>query len=239
MVASGAALAQVEQGKADAMRKVMAAYGERAVEAKHREAWKGFLDLSREHKGDYELQIWCARTAYYYAHRRVQAKDEDGCAMVAKTGIECARRALGLRRKDFDARYWLLMNRVKVGAGMNVVSALRAVKPLKGELERLVADGPDRFEGHMFLGMMYRELPSFVSWGDDDKAMEHVRKAERSAPRNPDVLLEIAECHLNQGNVEMAKAYFRKVARSETPKHLEWETWDARMWARKRLKEIE
>lgn len=217
---------------------VMSVYAKRADPARHAEAYRGFRDLASRFPGDYDLQIWCARTAFYWAHRRVQDDDKKGCARAARAGIECARRAGKVRKDDYTARYWELMNRMKAGATLSIVSALKAVKPLKVQLERLIARDPNRFEGYLFLGMLYRELPSLVSWGDDDKALEYVKKAERLAPRDPDVLLEVAEAFLKLDNDAMAVAYFRKVAESDVPKHLEWETWDARRWAKKRLKDI-
>ncbi|NOZ02291.1 MAG: hypothetical protein GXP54_10440 [Deltaproteobacteria bacterium] len=223
----------------DELSRVMAAYEARKDMARHAEAQKGFKRLAAAHPGDYGLQIWCARTSYYYAHRLVQHDDEDGCAKVAREGITCARRAEKARPRDYTAKYWELMDRMKAGVTLGMIGALKAVKPLKGELERLISLDPKRFEGYLFLGMLYRELPSLVSWGDDDKALEYVKKAERIAPRNADALLEVAETYHKLGNDAMAVAYFGKVATCNVPKHLEWETWDARRWAKKRLKDIQ
>lgn len=229
-----------QSGERDAaLSAVMTVYVERADPARHAEAFRGFKDLAARYPGDYDLQIWCTRTSFYYAHRRVQNDDKKGCAGAARAGIDCSRRALKIRKDDYTARYWELMNRMKAGATLSIVSALKAVKPLKAQLERLIARDPNRFEGYLFLGMLYRELPSLVSWGDDDKALVYVKKAERLAPRDPDVLLEVAEAYYKLDNEAMAIAYFRKVARSDVSKHLEWETGDARRWAKKRLKEIE
>lgn len=219
--------------------RIMILYGERADITKHDQSYRGFKGLADGKPADYDLQIWCARTAFYYAHRRAQNDDNEGCARVARDGITCAERAGKARKGDYSARYWKLMNRMKAGATLGIIRALKAAKPLKNELEKLIASDPNRFEGYLFLGMLYRELPSVVSWGDDDKALEYVKKAERIAPRDPDVLLEVAEAFHKLGNDSMAEVYFRKVATSAVPEHLEWETWDCRRWARKRLKEIE
>lgn len=221
------------------LREAMAAYRARANMERHRDAWRAFVRLAGERPADHGMQIWCARTSFYYAHRRVQDGDKKGCAEVAKAGIECAERAQRIRPGDYDGRYWELMNRYKEGATLSLVSILKAVKPIRAWLEELIARDPRRPEGHVFLAMAYRELPSVVSWGDDEKALEHARAAEPLAPRDPEVLLELAEAWYENGDKDKARDYFRRVATSEVPKDLEWETEDARQWARKRLADLD
>ena len=217
----------------------LAAYKARASMAKHAEAWEAFSRLAGERPTDYGTQIWCARTSFYYAHRLVQAGDKKGCARAARTGSECARRAQAIRPGDYDGRYWELMNGYKEGATLSPVGILRAVKPVRAWLEELIARNPDRYEGHVFLAMAYRELPSVISWGNDKKALEHAKKAEAIAPRDPEVLLEMAEALYENGEKESALLYFKKVGASDVPKDLEWETEDARAWAVKRLADLD
>jgi len=232
---SGATVMSPPAGADARFVEAMAAYRERARMERHRDAWEAFARLATERPDDHGMQIWCARTSFYYAHRKVQAGDKEGCARVAKAGIECARRAQQIRPGDYDGRYWELMNRYKEGATLSLVSILKAVKPIRGWLEDLIARDPERPEGHVFLAMAYRELPSVVSWGDNRKALEHAREAERLAPRDPEVLLELAECLRENGQKESAREFYRRVATSDVPRDLEWETEDARAWARKQL----
>ncbi len=222
-----------------AFAEALIAYKARESIAKHAEAWKAFSSLATAQPSDYAMQIWCARTSFYYAHRLVQAGDKKGCARAAQAGSQCARQAQAIRQGDYDGRYWELMNNYKEGATLSPVGILKAVKPVRGMLEDLTTREPTRFEGHVFLAMAYRELPSVISWGDDKKALEHAQKAEAINPRDPDVLLEMAEALLENGDKESARLYFRKVAESDVPKDLEWETDDARAWARKRLADID
>lgn len=232
--AQAPAAAPVDPGMAEAL----AAYRARADMQKHRAAWEAFATLAAAHPDDHGLQVWCARTSFHFAHRRVQDGDKKGCAQVALAGVECARRAQAIRPGDYDGRYWELMNQYKEGATLSPVGILKAVKPVRGQLEDLIARDPKRYEGHVFLAMAYRELPSVISWGDDRKALEHARAAEALAPRDPEVLLEMAEALYENGEKESARLYFARVATSDVPKDLEWETEDARAWARKRLDEI-
>ena len=127
----------------------------------------------------------------------------------------------------------------KAGAAMSWTSALRAVKPMRAALEELIARDPRRPEGHLFLAMAYRELPSVISWGDDKKALESALKAYELAPRDPEVLLEMGECYRVNGEKDLARQFYRRVAGSDVPKALEWETEDARRWARKQLADLD
>lgn len=242
LLAAGAARAQEPPGplSADpAFQSAMAAYRGRAATAKHREAQEGFARVARERPTDYDAQIWCARTSFHFAHRLVQADDKQGCSRTAKAGMECARRAQQVRPGDYDGRYWELMNGYKEGATLGMVAILKAVKPIRPALQELIARDPKRFEGHVFLAMAYRELPSVVSWGDDEKALEHARKAYDLAPRDPEVLLELAEAWHENGSDDLARKYFKMVAGSDVPDDLEWETDDCRKWAVKRLADLD
>lgn len=213
-------------------------YRARASVGKHREAWQAFAKLAADHPDDRALQLWCARTSFHFAHRLVQADDKSGAAKVAKAGVECSRRVQAKNPGDYDGRYWELMNQYKEGATLSPVSVLKAVKPVRAALEELISRDAKRFEGMVFLAMAYRELPSVLSWGDDRKALEWARKAEALAPRDPEVLLEMAEASWENGEEETARVYFGRVATSDVPRDLEWETEDCRAWARKRLDEV-
>lgn len=113
------------------------------------------------------------------------------------------------------------MNRYKEGATLSLFAALRAARPMRWALEELIARDPRRHEGYVFLAMAYRELPSVVSWGDDRKALEYARKAEAIGPRDPEVLLELAEAQHENGDDEAARNYFRRAATSDVPPDLE------------------
>ena len=217
----------------------MAAYRDRASLDRHREAQQAFVRWARERPTDHDAQIWCARTSFYVAHRLVQADDKAGCAKAAEAGAQCAERAQVIRPRDYDGRYWELMNRFKAGATMSWTSALRAAKPMRAALEELIARDPRRPEGHLFLALAYRELPSVISWGDNKKAMESALKAFDLAPRDPEVLLEMAESYRVNGEKDLARQFYRRVAGSDVPVDLEWETEDARRWARKQLADLD
>jgi len=217
---------------------VLAVYRERADPDRHREAWEGFARLAERRTDEHAVQIWCARTSFYLAHRRIQAGDKDDGARIARTGIECALRAQAVRPGDYDGRYWELMNRYKAGATLPFTRILQAVRPVRGWLEELVAMDPRRPEAYVFLAMAYRELPSVISWGDDQKALEHARKAVELAPGDPEALLELAEACRETGDRECALRFYQAVLQARAPADLEWETDDARDWARRQMRKV-
>jgi tetratricopeptide (TPR) repeat protein len=216
---------------------MLAVYAERADMAQHKAAYEQVVALAAKYKDDHDLQIFCARTAYYYGHRLIQNDQTDAGSKVASQGVRCARAARRIR-DSYDARYWWVMTSVKAGASRGIRSALKAVKPMKAFLEKLIKSDPKRFEGYMCLGVLYRELPGFISWGDDEKGLEYVLKAYALAPKNPELLLELAEAYLSNDDEAKALATFEAVARSEVPEHMDWETDDARRWAKKRIDEV-
>jgi tetratricopeptide (TPR) repeat protein len=238
-VARPAALqAQDASARDTALIQALSVYDQRADFAKHKTAHEAFTALANTYPRDYDLQVWCARTAYYFAHRNLQKGDSDTCSSIATEGVRCAKRAQGIQKDGYDGHFWWVMNRVKAGTSAGIRAALKAVKPMREYLEGMIKKTPKRFEAYMCLGVLYRELPSFISWGDNEKALVYLKKAEALAPRNPELLLELAESYLKTGDDVTAIKVFEKVARSEIPKHMAWETNDARRWAKKRIREI-
>jgi tetratricopeptide (TPR) repeat protein len=218
----------------------MTAYRARAALDRHEAAWQGFVEVATRQTDTREAQLWCARTSFFLAHRLVQAGRKKDGARTAKAGIACATRMQQIRPEDYDGRYWELMNRHKSASTMNLIKAFKAAKPMRKALEDLIALDPKRHEGYVFLAMAYRELPSTLSWGDDAKALQYARKGVELAPRDPEALLELAESLRENGHDDEARRTYRAVSSaSDAPPHLEWETEDARRWARRQLKRMD
>lgn len=240
VAASAPALAQEAAPSDDtALQAALADYRSRANLDKHVAAWEAFVKIAGEKPGDYAAQLWCARTSFHLAHRWIQNDNNKKGARTAESGIACSTRMQTIRPGDYDGRYWELMNRQKANSTLNMVSILQKAKPVRGLLEELIARNPRRVEGLLFLAMAYRELPSVLSWGDDEKALEYAKKAIEIAPRDPEALLELAECYRENGEEKLAREFYQKVQTSDVPANLEWETEDARRWARKQLADMD
>lgn len=209
--------------------KMLEVYKQRADVAKHKEAAKAVKDLAAAYPKDKEIQIFCARTAYFCAHR-IKGDEK---AKVAGWGVECTKRVLTENNKDYDARYWWARTSLKARESEGIQAALKQANVVRDFLEKLIKDEPGRFEGYMSQGAVLREIPGILG-GDKKKALEVLKKGYEIAPRDAELLLELAAAYAVNGDKETAKAMYDKCIKdSDKPKHLEWETEDARAYAKK------
>ncbi|MFH1529477.1 MAG: hypothetical protein ABIK09_01950 [Pseudomonadota bacterium] len=209
--------------------KVLEVYGQRADVAKHKEAAKAFSDLAEAYPGDKEIQLFCARTAYFCAHRL----EGDDKAEVAQRGVTCAQRMLEIKKNDYDGRYWWARTSLKARESEGIQAALKQANVVRDFLDKMVKDDPSRFEGYMALGAVLREVPGLFG-GDKKKALEMLKKGYEIAPRDAELLLELAAAYAANGDKETAALmYDRCVNESDKPEDLGWETEDARTYAKK------
>lgn len=231
------ALAQDKMPRKD-WDELMKVYNARAELDKHMEAAGASATLAKVYPADKELQVFCAMTAYYCAHRllnrqRIKKK-------VALRGVACAKRILEIDPKDYDGRFWASMTSFKSRSADGIKAALREANKIKKYLEELQQDAPDRFEAYMLLGTLYRELPPVLTWGNPQKGLELLQKSAELAPEDPEVLLELAAAYAKVGDKENARATYKKcINGSKAPKNRIWETEDAREYAKKMLNELD
>lgn len=229
--------AQAAEGRDMGFEAAKALYAERAVVEKHVAAVSAFAKLGDAYPNDREIQIWCARTASYAAHRIFDSQVKQ---MVAKRGVTCAERLLKKDKGDYEGRMWWLMSRLRYEAARGVIDALKAAPRFKGFIAKMIKDNPKHPAGYMMLGTLMRELPGPpVSFGDPQKALKLLLKAEQLAPNHPEILLELAQAYAKVGEVELARqTYIRCVDKGTTRVDLEWESQDARNYAQKMLEEM-
>jgi len=214
----------------------LAVYDRRADLEVHRRAVLMAAELAERYPESRAMQVFCARTAYYCAHR---LKDSRAKAGMAALGVEAAARVLAADPADYDGRYWRGMNSFKARESEGLTAALREARQVKELLTDMIAAHPDRFEAYMILGALYRELPPLVSFGDKKKALRLLEKGAALAPNDPEMLLELAAGYRKVGRKGEAKVTYRRVI-DECPAapFAEWETEDARQYARKKLKKL-
>ena len=105
--------AHAAEGRDQGFAAAKALYAERAAVDKHVSAVSAFAKLGERFPADREIQLWCARTASYAAHRIF---DSEVKQMVAKRGVTCAERLLKANKKDYEGRMWWLMSRLRYEA---------------------------------------------------------------------------------------------------------------------------
>jgi len=213
----------------------MSVYRDRAVLERHREAARRVAALATDYPDERDLQCFAAQTAYYCAHR-VKGEQKRKLGL---EGLLAAERALALDSADYEARVWQILTTFRAREGEGFAAALKEAGRVKDLLEDLVREHPDRFEACMMLGSFYRELPPLVSFGDKKRALALHEKGVALAPLDPEMLLEYALTLRKAGRKKEAKAAYRRVIEeSDAPPLREWETEDARNYARKQLRKF-
>lgn len=215
---------------------LMGIYAKRANLEMHRAAAAGAAGLAATYPEDREVQLFCAITQYYCAHRLT---DHGRKKEVASQGVAAAGRMMKLDPGDYDARYWWVLNQFQARMAEGIPAALREARKIRKYIDDLIVDEPERFEAYMMKGVLYRELPPFISWGDKKAAVKMLEKAASIAPRDPEVLLELAAAYAKVKKKDKARVTYQKVIHESTPPpNREWETEDAREYALKMLKKL-
>jgi len=234
--------AAAAQGKAaddPRFKDAMAAYADRAKLRNHMEATRRLAQLARDFPKEREIQVWCARTSYYCAHRLIE--DKDKMLPVSKLGLACGKRLQKHHPGDYEGELWSALTRFKHAVADSFIPPLGEAENVAKFLEKLVAKSPDNFAAYMLLGAMYRELPgSPISIGDEEKAVEILEKAVSLAPTDAELLLELAAAYAEVGKKAKARATYQKcIVQGTGPPELEWETADAKAYALKMLRALD
>ncbi len=228
----------VIEGEDGRIAKVMALYEIRSTLSNHDKAAKEFSAIAAAHPKNLWAQLWCARTAYYSAHRHQD--DKDTMKSLAKLGDSCGQR-LKIFSGTYEADLWIILSRFKMLATSNWIPPLGKIEKLARELEGIARKNPKRYGTYLLLGAIFRELPGWpVSIGDDELAMKYLLKGNKLASRNAELLLELAATQNAVDDEEAAKKTYEKcIAKGNGASDLRFETAEARKWAKKMLGELE
>ena len=236
--ATQAAVPPAEEKKTEkdlALEKARAIYAKRAKLSQHKKAYRAIKALAKKYGDDRDLQLWCARTAYYCAHR---IDDSDKRAKTARS----ARRLLKKSPKDYDGRLWMALNKFKYQLAESfILPSKDEIRQIMGYLDKMIRDEPKRPEAYMLLGAMLRDLPGWpISIGDEDRGLELLVKGARYAGKDAEYLLELAAGYASAGRTAEARKTYKTCINEGTGRpDLEWERDDARNYAKKMLKELD
>lgn len=217
----------------------MSSYNKRSDREQHRRAAQLLHTIAEAHPKDRTAQLWCARTAYYCAHR--YRDDKDAMLPIAQWGATCGERLASTYPGDYDAELWRVLTRFKLIAAESVIPPLGEIEDKAKELERLIEQKPDRHDAYMLLGTLYRELPGWpISIGDEDRALRIHSKGARVSGGDTEMLLQLADTWNARGSTgDARRAYRRCIDEGTGPADLTWEIADAKDWARKQLAELD
>jgi tetratricopeptide (TPR) repeat protein len=110
---------------------------------------------------------------------------------------------------------WALSEYGRINAGL---SSLLTFKQARKKLEQGLALDPKVYSGkpHVTLGKLYLNLPRFpISFGNKDKAREHLRIGLSMDPQDPEANYSYAQLLFDDENYEEAMRHARSAAQAE------------------------
>jgi tetratricopeptide (TPR) repeat protein len=162
---------------------------------------------------------WKAARAHFWigTHENESAK----AAVVFREGIEFAKLAVATDENSLHAHYWLAVLYGLFGMVRGIAQSLHMVEPMKKELEWLNQKDEKFQDGgaHRMLGRMFFKLPGFKG-GDNNKAIEHLRRAVELAPKNLLNYFYLAEVYYAESRRKEAKEALLTML--EQPDDPEW-----------------
>lgn len=216
----------------------LAVYENRADLAQHQQAVRRFAEIAVDRPRDREAQIWCARTAYYCAHRL--DGDKPAMARIAELGVKSAERLERWHDQDIDSLLWAALARFKHHVAISRLPPLGEIGRMVRKLEGLVSQWPQSVRARMLLGALYRDLPRWpVSAGNKKRAVAILEQGAKLDPTDAELLLELAATYAAVGRKREARQTYEKCIRDGTGEPaLTWETDDARSYARTMLAKL-
>ena len=155
---------------------------------------------------------------------------------IFEMGIYHAKRAVQADPGGPEGHYWLGVLYGVYGEAKGVLKSLSLVKPIKAEMNAVLAvdpafdaGGPDRV-----LGRVFHELPGFAG-GSKEKALEHLLKSKEFGPQVGLTRIYLADTYLALGQVLNAREELEFVLAMEPDPKLIPETAEEKEMARARL----
>lgn len=144
-----------------------------------------FLRKKNALPDNYEV-LWRMARLSYYSGFFGMPKDStnDDRMSVFQVGVEAGERARRLDSKRVEGHYWYAVTLGGWGIAKGVLNALSSAGPMRDALtEAIKIDPKYHFAGPLRVrGRLYYKLPGIISFGDNQKAAEDLKKAISLAP---------------------------------------------------------
>jgi len=114
-------------------------------------------------------------------------RDKNRRVQLFERCIVIADRSLALNANDVRGLFWKAVAMGKMAEDSGMVNALRMLRPMEKMLLKVVAldEKYENAGAHRALGRMYHKLPGFpVSFGNNQKALTHLKQAHELFPRD-------------------------------------------------------
>lgn len=136
--------------------------------------------------------------------------DKDRRLQLFKNCVATADRALALNADDVAGLFWKAAAMGKMAEDSGILNALRMLRPMEKMLLQVIAldEKYENAGGHRALGRMYHQLPGLpLSFGSNQKALKHLKRAHELFPRDVITRAFYAEVLYDVGNKEEARRH--------------------------------
>ena len=192
-------------------------------------------EVLAEDPANAEAALNLSMAAVWWGDHSPKAKKE----AIYKEGVDWGKLAVKADPKSSDAHYWTAANLGSYGQAHGILKSLSAIKPMKAHCEKAIGLNPKYWRARTLLGMLYREAPGWpISIGDDAKALEHLEKAAKMAPKVPWVLFELGLGYEETGDDAKAMAAYKRTVAAPLEQGFELEGVETKEKARKLIKKL-
>jgi len=202
--------------------------------AKAKEALARYQDALLKGEDAYGVYWRMARIEYWIGDHTA---DNNEKKRILEQGVYHAKKAVQLGPEKAEGYYWLGVDNGVYGEAKGVLNSLFLVKPIKEEMNKVLAIDPTFDDGgaDRVLGRLYYELPGLFG-GSNKKSLEHLLKSRDMGPRVGLTRIYLADTYLALGNVQKAREELEFVIAMEPDPKLIPETAEEKEMARTRLK---
>lgn len=208
-------------------------YEQRGDLAKAQEALDKYREALIKGEDPYGTYWRMARVEYWIGDHTPNKTEKK---RIFEQGIYHAKKAVQADPNKPEGHYWLGICYGVYGEARGVLKSLSLVKPIKQEMNAVLAidpayddGGPDRV-----LGRVYHELPGFAG-GSKKKSLEHLLKSKELGPRVGLTRIYLADTYLSLDDVVKAREELEFVLAMEPDPKIIPETMDEKEMARKKL----
>lgn len=124
--------------------------------------------------------------------------------------------AVALAPKDPEIRFWRGVAMGRRGQTKGMMSSLGIVKPLRREMEAVLALDPGHGGAHRVLGEMLLQLPGFAG-GDKKEGLAELEKAVELSPRHTANYVPLAEAYAKAGRKDDARRVLERLLKVSEP----------------------
>lgn len=118
-----------------------------------------------------------------------------------------AERATKANPDGLDGWYWYGLTIGRWGETRGILQSLSMAGPMRDALEKAIKIDPGHAPSYHVLGVLYRELPGVISFGNINKAIEYFEKAISLNPDDIGLRLDMAKAFIKKKNYTKAREH--------------------------------